>query len=329
MSVQTRGTAQFPQLEPVADFGDTAGSGADNPDKGTVVSAKVAAASEPHPTSSTATTIASAMDSRLAAKPERLLHVYHMDDTEITYLISLLTTATLQWAKGVSKKCIPITYKSFKKQFEAVFDHPVSGRTDSDRFMKIQQDNRPHLKAPEPMQIVQERLTTQERQCWLQGWLCLFCGDPGQFHAACPAPKVSNVHQPENQLSVPMVLSWGENQVAAPALMDSGVPSCFMDLAFPREQGIPTQGCDIKLRVSVLSGQPLGSGVVESQTETLGLQVRACHMEDLYSHHLGSYLAHSTWAGVLVEHQGVCCMSSPMREGLLVTLMLDHFHRQP
>ncbi|XP_018600734.1 uncharacterized protein LOC108930130 [Scleropages formosus] len=211
--------------------------------------------------------------------------VYSTEQSQITYVCSLLTGRTLDWAIAVWTNDSPNTYAQFKSCFFAIF-----GLVHPEEHIRIQEpvsEPAPEKCCPaqeeaEPMRLGHgvpvlcrtSAKTTEAPVCLL--WR------PRSLPSRVPCPPCGQGEwNPCNRFAVPVMLSWGSGQVKTQARVDSEAAGCFMDVAFARTHSILFKPIERCLKVKALDGQPLGRGFLDHQMAPVTVSVGVCHQEML------------------------------------------------
>ena len=87
---------------------------------------------------------------------------------------------------------------------------------------------------------------------------------------------------------IPAVLSWGGEDFAITALLDSGAAGCFLDISFAQRHKIKFSALPEPQRVTTLDGRPLGTGLIRDVTDPVKLRVSGNHVETIQLHMLDS-----------------------------------------
>lgn len=155
-------------------------------------------------------------------------------------------------------------------------------------------------------------LTHQEKLRRMKENLCLYCGQPGHIARKCPRKPTShrinqvstrpqedrqtgNHHtetigglrtnpnsneQPAkpsgtdstNNFTTPVTLQLNR-PISTEALLDSGASACFMDADFARAHSIPLVTKEEPLKIEVIDGREIASGIVNEETVPVKLRI--------------------------------------------------------
>ncbi|KAL0192334.1 hypothetical protein M9458_010630, partial [Cirrhinus mrigala] len=141
--------------------------------------------------------------------------------------------------------------------------------------------------APEPMQLGATKISLEERERWLWGSLCLYCGLAGYIRANCPTrpprppSSVSYDQPPLNRCEIPVTLGFEDVSIETTALIDSGAAGNFIDADFVTANHLPILSCTPHMTVAALDGRPLGSGRIHHTTNDLTLRIEPSHLETI------------------------------------------------
>ena len=93
---------------------------------------------------------------------------------------------------------------------------------------------------------------------------------------------------PSSCFKIPAALSWGGQEHAVTALIDSGAAGSFLDISFAHRHKVPYFKLDHPQNVTAVDGRPLGRGVVKHLTEPLSLRLSGNHCERIQLHLIDS-----------------------------------------
>lgn len=143
----------------------------------------------------------------------------------------------------------------------------------------------------EQMQLGRTRFSAEERQRCLQGWLCLYCGQPGQILVTCPVKirgppmkdrvlvsrTITHAHAP--RLSMTVFFSIAGISHSQALMLDSGTDTSFMDSELTRSLGVQLTPLSAPLRMSSLDGSFLWK--VTHETRPVRMTFGNTHSEEI------------------------------------------------
>uniref|UniRef100_A0A8C5QDJ5 Gypsy retrotransposon integrase-like protein 1 n=1 Tax=Leptobrachium leishanense TaxID=445787 RepID=A0A8C5QDJ5_9ANUR len=122
---------------------------------------------------------------------------------------------------------------------------------------------------------------------------CLYCGGLGHVARACPEKNrfrgkplchvrvAKSPSDPTHLLSLEIVLQWDDKKIPLRAMVDSGASNCIIDFSLAHCLCVPVHNKEYLIKIQVVDGSSLSSGVVTQETLPVKVWVGPRHQEIL------------------------------------------------